>query len=114
MYALAQRIRISFGKRISEAFPLNRVVAAVTPVAAMGAATVSSWLVEKVPQLPDSQVFLSTVFVAAALSVVVPAYKWLTGWQQYEQLEAFQAQTEQQQPEPSDPPGEDYAAGAAS
>lgn len=112
MYRFLQKVRISFGKRISEALPLNRVVAGVTPIAAMASATASAWLVEKVPQLPDSQVFLSTVFVAAALSVVVPAYKWLTGWQHYEQIEAFEKQREESAP--PEPEGEDVATGAAS
>ena len=71
------------------AFPLNRVVALATPVLASSAAVLGGWLVDSL-HLGGGRIDEATrrsVMLAASASATVMAYKWLDGWQQYEEQE---------------------------
>ncbi len=68
------------------AFPLNRVVALATPLAASAAAIVGGWLVDSLSPDADERTRRG-VMLSASLSVTAMAYKWLEGWQQYEEQE---------------------------
>jgi hypothetical protein len=67
---------------------LNRVVALMTPLAAVAAGAVATWLAENFPGVDVSQGALEEIFIAGALVVVAPAAQWLHGWQKYETREA--------------------------
>jgi hypothetical protein len=68
--------------------PTNRVVALLTPVCAMAAGAVATWLAENFPGVDVSQGALEEIFIAGALVVVAPAAQWLHGWQKWEAQEA--------------------------
>jgi 5'-deoxynucleotidase YfbR-like HD superfamily hydrolase len=70
----------------------NRIVALVTPVCALGAGWVATWLADHVPGLNIPQESLQAVFIAGALSVLAPALHWLHGWQKFEARESETAQ----------------------
>ena len=66
----------------------NRVVAALTPIVFVPLAGYIATLVAKhVPGVQIDQGQITAVFVAGALSVLPPMWKWLDGWQKYEQRE---------------------------
>ena len=68
-------------------FPINRVVVLLTPLAATLAGLVAAWLADHAPLIADQvdEGSLTAIFIAAATSVVTMAYKWLDGWQDYEE-----------------------------
>lgn len=74
--------------RLREAWPVNRVVAALTPIVFVPlAGFVSSWTADNFPGLPPmDENWLAGIFVAGAVSALAAAYKWLDGWQNYEAL----------------------------
>ena len=66
-------------------FPVNRVVAFLTPVFTAGAAVASGWLLKHAPGVPaPSVVELTGVEVTAATAAAGAALKWLHGHQKYE------------------------------
>jgi hypothetical protein len=66
----------------------NRVVAVLTPIVFVPLAGYIATLVAKhVPGVQIDQGQITAVFVAGALSVLPPMWKWLDGWQKYEQRE---------------------------
>jgi hypothetical protein len=66
-------------------FPVNRVVALLTPVFALVASVVSAWLLKHFPGVPlPSSAELVAGEVAGATAVVGPALSWLKGHQAYE------------------------------
>lgn len=74
--------------RAQEAFPINRVVAILTPVFATVSGALATYAVQKLPYIatlvPNTQVVILGVFVAGAGSALAAAYKWLDGWQKHE------------------------------
>ena len=70
----------------------NRIVALVTPVCALGAGWVATWLADNVPGLNVPQESLQAVFIAGAVAVLAPALHWLHGWQKFEARESETAQ----------------------
>src|SRR5215218_2520391 len=70
----------------------NRIVALVTPVCALGAGWVATWLADHVPGLNIAQESLQAVFIAGAVSVLAPALHWLHGWQKFEARQSAEAQ----------------------
>lgn len=83
-------------------FPVNRLVALLTPAFALAAGAVSVWLTEHFPGIENlvdlSPGAISVIFVGGVLSVLTAAYKWLDGWQAYEDREGLPLP-----PEPVDP-----------
>jgi len=63
---------------------LNRIVALITPAAALAAGWAASWLAEHVPGLGVTKENLQAVFIAGAVAVLAPALHWLHGWQKWE------------------------------
>lgn len=77
---------------IRNAFPINRVVALLTPVAATVGGLCAAWLANHAPLIADQvggEAGLTAIFIAAAGSIVGMAYKWLDGWAKYEQTTAL-------------------------
>jgi hypothetical protein len=81
------------------AMPPNRIVALFTPIIAVAAGGVATWLADNVGLNVD-QGELQAVFVAGLLAVLAPAAQWLHGnqrWERYQQdldQAALQADTE--------------------
>ena len=73
-------------RALRRSFPPNRVVALLTPPAATLAGLVSAWLADNAPFIAEhvDSTELTAIFLGAAASVVAVAFKWLDGWQQYE------------------------------
>jgi hypothetical protein len=72
--------------RLREAWPVNRVVAALTPIVFVPAAGfIATWVAVHFPGLPPIDPgWLTGIFVAGALTAGTTAYKWLDGWQKHE------------------------------
>jgi len=67
----------------------NRVIAVLTPVIfAPLAGYIAAWVAKHLPGVEVQPEDLTPIFVAGALSVLAPMWKWLDGWQKYEQREA--------------------------
>ncbi|HEX6457408.1 MAG TPA: hypothetical protein VF032_00710 [Thermoleophilaceae bacterium] len=66
----------------------NRIVALVTPVAALAAGACATWLAQHFPGIDIKQSDLQSVFVAGAVVALAPAAQWLHGWQKFEAREA--------------------------
>jgi hypothetical protein len=66
----------------------NRIVALVTPVAALAAGACATWLAQHFPGIDINQGQLQSVFIAGAVVALAPAAQWLHGWQKYEAREA--------------------------
>lgn len=71
---------------LRERFPVNRVVAYLTPLLATLAGLVSAWLAENLPFIADnlSESALTAIFLAGAAAALTAAYQWLAGWQKHE------------------------------
>lgn len=66
---------------------LGRIVSILTPFAAIAAGWLAPWVAKHAGvQLDQAQI--TAFIVAAALSALGAAWKWLTGWQQHERLVA--------------------------
>lgn len=63
---------------------LNRIVALITPAAALAAGWAASWLADNVPGITVTKENLQAVFIAGAAAVLAPAVQWLHGWQKWE------------------------------
>ena len=63
---------------------LNRIVALITPAAALAAGWAASWLADNVPGIGVTKENLQAVFIAGAVAVLAPALQWLHGWQKWE------------------------------
>ena len=70
----------------------NRIVALLTPVCALAAGWVASWIAQNFPDANISKESLQAVFIGGVAAVLAPAWQWLHGWQKYE---ARQAEAEQ-------------------
>ena len=68
------------------ALPLNRIVALATPLAASAAAVLGALIVDGLSDGVDDRT-RRVLMLAASLSSTAMAYKWLEGWQQYEEQE---------------------------
>lgn len=74
-------------------FPVNRVVAVLTPVFTAAATVGSAWLLLHFPGLPvPSKAQLLTAEIGGATAAVSAALKWLHGHQKWE-ARADQAET---------------------
>jgi hypothetical protein len=65
----------------------NRIVALVTPVAALAAGACATWLAQHFPGIDINQGQLQSIFIAGAVVALAPAAQWLHGWQKYEARE---------------------------
>jgi hypothetical protein len=71
-------------------FPVNRVVTALSPVIAIIAGGIASWLGTKFPGLnlntgqASTEIAQGIMFASVALGTVAIHYKWLDGWQKWE------------------------------
>jgi hypothetical protein len=71
-------------------FPWNRVVTALSPVIALLAGSIASWLAIHFPGLhlntgqASGEIAQGIIFAAGALGTVAVHYKWLDGWQKWE------------------------------
>lgn len=72
---------------IRDLFPINRVVALLSPVAITVAGAVSVWLAENLPFVSDYVDAGETeaIFLGAVAAGVAAVYKWLDGWSKYEE-----------------------------
>lgn len=87
-------------------FPLNRVVALLSPVLVGLGATVSVWLADHLPFIAEQvdQDELTGIFLASAAAGVAAVYQWLDGWKQHEALNAIaQPPLDEGAPETFDP-----------
>jgi hypothetical protein len=66
----------------------NRIVALVTPVAALAAGACATWLAQHFPGIHVKTTDLQSVFIAGAVVVLAPAAQWLHGWQKHEARQA--------------------------
>jgi hypothetical protein len=82
--------------RLTAAWPINRVVVALTPLVFVPASGyVATWVPQHLPGLgfqPTSTQVL-TLFLAGAGSALAAAYKWLDGWQKAEARTAIDGTT---------------------
>jgi len=81
--------------RVQAAWPVNRVVAAITPLLALAAGGIGTYAVQKLPWIgslvPNTQAMILGVFVTVAAAAVTSAYKWLDGWQKHEDRQHWAA-----------------------
>jgi hypothetical protein len=70
----------------------NRIVALLTPVCALAAGWVASWIAQNFPDANISKESLQAVFIGGMAAVIAPAWQWMHGWQKYE---ARQSESEQ-------------------
>jgi hypothetical protein len=66
----------------------NRIVALLTPVCALAAGWVASWIAQNFPSANISKESLQAVFIGGMLAVIAPAAQWLHGWQKYEERQS--------------------------
>jgi hypothetical protein len=66
----------------------NRIVALITPVCALAAGWVASWIAQNFPNADISKESLQAVFIGGMLAVIAPAAQWLHGWQKFEERQA--------------------------
>ena len=72
--------------RLQEAFPPNRIAVLLTPVFAAASGWAATWAADNLPGLPPLDAdWLSGVFIAGAISAAAAAYKWIDGWQKFEE-----------------------------
>lgn len=73
--------------RLRAAWPVNRVVAALTPIIFVPVAGfLATWVASHFPGLPAiNPTALAGIFALGAASALAAAYKWLDGWQKHEQ-----------------------------
>lgn len=73
---------------LQEKFPVNRVVALLTPLYAAGAAAIATYATQKLPFIadlvPNAEAVILAEFVSLSLIAGAQAYKWLDGWQKAE------------------------------
>lgn len=67
--------------------PVNRSVAALTPLAAVAAGVSAEWLARHFPGVNVPASALEEVFLGGMASVVAPSAVWLLGWQKHEARE---------------------------
>jgi hypothetical protein len=67
--------------------PPNRMVALLTPVVALAAGGVATWLADNLGIQVDAAE-LQAIFVAAIVAVLAPAAQWLYGSQKFERHQA--------------------------
>lgn len=72
--------------KLQELFPVNRIVALLTPLVFVPiAAWVAGLVADHFPGLPPlTSAQVLAVMVSAAVSAIGLAYKWLDGWQKHE------------------------------
>jgi hypothetical protein len=69
---------------------INRVVALLTPVFAALAGWIAQVAAQYLPGHPSLNAGeLTAVFVAGAAAALAAAYKWLQGWQKFEEAQRF-------------------------
>jgi len=66
---------------------LGRIVAILTPFAALVGGWIAAWVAKHTAVQLDQQQ-ITALIVSVALSVLGAGWKWLTGWQQHERLVA--------------------------
>lgn len=78
---------------VRERFPVNRVVAILTPLLVTAAGAVSVWLTQNVEFISKyvDQKDVEGIFIAGAAAALAAAYKWLDGWQKHEERVSFEA-----------------------
>lgn len=78
---------VGSGGRATEKSLLPRFVALCTPLFAIAAGAMASWVARRTGAQLDSA-GLTTFMVTASTSVIGASWKWLHGWQQHELLVA--------------------------
>ena len=68
--------------------PLNRSVAALTPLAAILAGVAAEWLAKHFPGVEVPRSALEEIFLGGMAAVLAPSAMWLLGWQKHEAREA--------------------------
>jgi hypothetical protein len=69
----------------SEGSLRGSVVALLTPLVALAASWLASWVADKVPGAHLDPAQITAVMVATVGAVLTIAWKWLQGWQSHEQ-----------------------------
>lgn len=72
--------------------PANRIVAMLTPVAALLAGATADWLAKHAPGVKVDAAAFEEIFVGGLAAVVAPAVVWMLGWQKHEAREAAAAE----------------------
>ena len=72
----------------TEASPISRFVAVLTPVFAVAAGWLAGVIAQAVPGAHLDQNQVVAFMTAAAVSAIAAGWKWLQGWQQHEALVA--------------------------
>ena len=70
----------------------NRIVATLTPLAAVLAGATADWLARHAPGAEVAPAALEEIYLAGMAAVVAPAVVWLLGWQKHEAREAAAAE----------------------
>lgn len=70
----------------------NRIVATLTPLAAVLAGASADWLAKHAPGVEVPASALEEVFIGGIAAVVAPAAVWMLGWQKHEAREAAAAE----------------------
>lgn len=70
----------------------NRIVAMLTPVAALLAGITADWLAKHAPGVKVEAAAFEEIFVGGLAAVVAPAIVWMLGWQKHEAREAAAAE----------------------
>jgi hypothetical protein len=73
--------------KLQATFPVNRVVALLTPTVFMPAsAWLAGWAAKHLPGLPVfSASEVDGLMIAGALGALAAGYKWIDGWQKHEE-----------------------------
>jgi hypothetical protein len=73
----------------TEASPISRFVALLTPFFAILTGTIAGYIAKHIPGVTLDQPQIVAFMIAASTSALTAAWKWLQGWQQHEQLVAY-------------------------
>ncbi len=92
----------------SDLFPLNRVVALLTPPIAILAGTLAAWFADHAPFIAEQvdQGEIQGIFIGGVITVLGVAYKWLDNWAPHEARVAAGVVDKKGNPvDPEDPHG---------
>jgi hypothetical protein len=72
-------------KSSDSGFPINRLVALLTPLISALAGLIVAWVAKKLPGVELAPAELTALIASVVTCLLAVAVKWLDGWQKHEQ-----------------------------